>query len=81
MRRRSKQMPPTKIETGTEVTRMVAGTIPSKLLVTKIEDGLIYCGPWKFCAETGAEVDEELDWGPPPLATGSFLQEVVKGPN
>ena len=31
------------------------------------------CGPYKFDRITGAEVDEELGWGAPPLMTGSFI--------
>ena len=62
-----------KYEVGDVVTRMLAGTVPMQLKVTKIEGDLITCGWWTFDAETGAEIDEDLDWGPPPLRTGSYL--------
>jgi len=45
-----------------------------RLTITEIKDGLIYCGPWTFDESTGAEVDEYLEWGPPPLMTGSFIE-------
>jgi hypothetical protein len=53
---------------------MLGGDIPMKIEVTGITDSLIHCGPWTFCRHTGAEVDEYLDWGPPPLWTGSFIR-------
>jgi len=49
-----------------------------KLRVTRVTDKRIICGSWKFCKRTGAEIDEDLDWGPPPLATGSYLLEITK---
>jgi hypothetical protein len=63
---------------GTVVTRMLAGTIPMKLEVTQVDDNVIYCGKkgigYKFDRLTGAEVDEELEWGPEFGVTGSFLK-------
>lgn len=73
-------MPPKKIEVGDTVHRMM-GSFPMPLKVTEVTDHVIYCGSWRFCARTGAEIDEELDWGPPPRQTGSYLREVVKGSN
>jgi len=55
------------------VTRMLAGTIPMELTVTELTDDIITCGAWTFCRHTGAEIDEDLGWGPPPLRTGSYL--------
>jgi len=64
------------IEVGQEVTRLLAGTIPMQLKVTQLTDDRIYCGDYTFDRATGAEIDEELGWGPPPEyeITGSFIQ-------
>lgn len=60
---------------GDKVVRIVAGRHTMLLQVTAVTEQLIFCGPWKFDKRTGAEVDEDLDWGPPPLATGSYLEK------
>ena len=44
-----------------------------KLQVSDITDQLITWSAWQFDRATGAEIDEELGWGPPPLITGSYL--------
>jgi hypothetical protein len=63
------------IKVGDVVTRMLAGTIPLELLVTEVTDTKIICGGgWEFDKATGAEIDDFLNWGPPPLMTGSFLK-------
>lgn len=59
------------VKEGDTVTRMICGTMPMKLKVTKVDDKLIHCGDWTFDRVTGAEVDEDLGWGP--TATGSVL--------
>lgn len=61
------------IKVGDFVIRMLAGTIPMSLKVTELTDQIITCGDWTFDRVTGAEIDEDLDWGPPPKMTGSFL--------
>ena len=65
---------------GDIVTRLLAGTIPMELRVTAVDARFIYCGPagsgWKFDRASGAEVDEELGWGPQFGATGSYLSAV-----
>lgn len=63
------------VKAGDKVTRLLAGSIPMELQVVSVDDRLIHCGPfgWTFCRDTGAEVDECLGWGAPPLQTGSFL--------
>lgn len=59
---------------GDYVTRMLAGTIPMELHVIEVTNDLIICaGGWKFDRKTGAEVDEDLNWGPPPKHTGSYI--------
>lgn len=59
---------------GDTVTRMLAGTIPIKLIITGLTDDRIICGDWEFDRASGAEIDELLNWGPPPKMTGSFLK-------
>jgi hypothetical protein len=61
------------IKVGDTVTRMLAGTIPCQLTVTEITDDRIICGGWEFDKRTGAEIDDDLGWGPPPKITGSFI--------
>jgi len=63
------------LKVGDEVTRMLAGVLPMKLKITKIENGLIYCGNWTFDLETGMEEDECLHFGRKYGFTGSFLVE------
>lgn len=59
------------VKEGDVVTRMICGTMPMEMKVTKVDDRLIHCGAWTFDRITGAEVDEDLGWGP--VATGSVL--------
>jgi len=61
-----------KLNVGEFVTRNMAG-IDMELKISAIDDKYIHCGLWKFCKFTGAEVDEDLNWGPPPQHTGSFI--------
>lgn len=67
------------VRAGDRVTRILAG-IKMNLLVTRVTPELIICGGdetdhegWWFDPKTGAEIDEELGWGPPPKKTGSYL--------
>jgi hypothetical protein len=70
------------IEVGDRVTRLLAGTVPMKLIVGKVDDTLIYTATpdgvvnidegWKFRRDNGAEVDEELGWDGI-KTTGSYL--------
>ena len=64
------------LNVGDVVTRMLGGTIPMKLSVSAITDRIITCSAWQFDRVTGAEIDEVLGWGPPPLMTGSYLESV-----
>lgn len=61
------------VQTGDRVTRILGGS-PMELTVTSVEGGVITCGPWTFDQKTGAEIDDEIGWGPPPRATGSYLR-------
>jgi hypothetical protein len=64
------------VKEGDTVVRMLGGTIPMELKVTKIHEGLIHCGSWTFDQETGVEEDAHLGWGRGFGVTGSFLTEV-----
>lgn len=77
-RKRKKNRVPdfTHIEVGDTVKRMLAGKIPMDLKVTEItEDLIVTGGGWTFDRRTGAEVDEDLQWGPKYGVTGSYLVE------
>lgn len=63
------------LEVGDTVTRMLGGTIPMPLRVSEVTRTMIICGPWVFDRHTGAEIDDDLDWGPPPKMTGSYICE------
>lgn len=67
------------IKEGDKVTRMLAGKIPMKLKVTKVDDRLIHCGAWTFSRITGGEIDEDLGWAED-THTGSYLIEPGKEP-
>ena len=43
------------------------------LTVTEVTRDKIICGDWEFDKTTGAEIDDVLDWGPPPKPTGSYI--------
>lgn len=72
------------LKVGDRVTRLLAETALMELVVTKVDDELIYCGVpgtpmmnpehgWTFDRKTGYEVDEDLSWGPGHGITGSRL--------
>jgi hypothetical protein len=75
------------VTVGGKVIRMLAGTIPMPMTVTDVkddrivctvmtDDGVPFCDHWEFDKVTGAEIDDFLNWGPPPKMTGSYI---VKG--
>lgn len=66
------------MKVGDTVIRTVAGTMEMPLKVTELTDDIIVCGSWNFDRATGAEIDDDLNWGPPPKHTGSFLKEIVE---
>lgn len=61
------------MQVGDTVTRMLAGVVPMPLKVTELTETLIVCGAYTFDRATGAEIDEELGWGPAYGQTGSML--------
>jgi len=64
-----------RVTPGDTVLRLIGGEVPMHLLVDAVSEDQIHCGPWAFCRKTGAEIDEELGWGPAYGHTGSFLVE------
>lgn len=61
------------LKIGDRVTRLLAGTIPQPLRVVEVREDRIVCGGgWEFDRETGAEIDDDLGWGP--HFTGSYLR-------
>lgn len=62
------------VRVGDHVMRMLAGRIPMPLKVTAMTADRIICGEWQFDRETGAEIDDDLGWGPPPRVTGSYIE-------
>jgi hypothetical protein len=65
---------------GEYVVRNMAG-IPMALRVTSVTDDRIYCGEpgvgWSFDRKTGAEVDEDLQWGPQFGVSGSCIVGIL----
>ena len=60
------------VAVGDVITRVMAETVRMQLRVTSVDDTLIHCGLWTFDRDTGAEVDEDLGWGPDTY-TGSVI--------
>lgn len=68
------------LKVGDKITRLMAG-IPIPLTIWKIENGVIFTenniitkeAGWRFDAETGAEIDEDLGWDGKTV-TGSYIQ-------
>jgi hypothetical protein len=70
------------IKVGDVVTRMLAGSIPLKVIVGQIKDGIIKVGSedgeisweegWSFKQTTLCEIDEDLGWDGETV-TGSYL--------
>ena len=77
---------PVNLKAGDLVTRMMGGEIPFAFKVIRVTDTEIHCIPegyknfpdyWRFDKETGAEIDDDLNWGPPPKVTGSFITRKI----
>jgi hypothetical protein len=77
------------VKVGDHVLRKFSGSrdfesgATMELIVTEVDDELIYCGPkgigWSFDRATGAEVDHDLRWGPIYGMTGTFLVGFADG--
>jgi hypothetical protein len=61
------------LKVGDPVHRFL-GPIPMPLQVSRVTETRIHCGPWEFDRATGAEIDEDLGWGP--ALTGSYIRPV-----
>lgn len=66
------------LQKGDIAVRWMSNIHPQELKVTHIDEDLntIHCGPWTFCRDTGAEIDEDLRWGQ--QGTGSVLRLKVE---
>ncbi len=62
------------LRAGDRVLRTFGSHPAMTLTTTEVGGGLIRCGPWTFDRETGAEVDEDLQWGPAFGRTGSYIE-------
>ena len=61
------------VKAGDTVIRNLAG-IEMPMQVTEVTGDRIKCGGWEFCRLTGAEIDDDLGWGPQAGHTGSFIK-------
>lgn len=69
------------IEVGDEVMRDMC-SIREWWKVTEVTDETFTVGlGWMFDKKTGAEIDDDLHWGPKYGRTGSFAVEVRKATN
>ena len=78
------------LKVGDKVTRSLAGVVDMSMIVKEVTPELLVCDVdqepspitdgkyWTFDRLTGAEVDEELGWGPATGVTGSVLKESVQ---
>ena len=72
------------VHVGDTLTRMLGGTIPMQLKVTRESEKFVYCATpdgadeWTFERDSGVEYDPELRWGSQFGATGSFVTEIEK---
>lgn len=62
------------LKLGDQVHRML-GPVPMLLKVTGLTPDRVTCGLWEFDRQTGAEIDEELGWGPE--ETGSWIRSIT----
>jgi hypothetical protein len=64
---------------GDTVIRWLARELAMELRVTEVTENRILCGApgsgYLFDRATGAEIDDDLGWGPPPKMTGSYIVE------
>ena len=60
-----------KIKKDDVIERMLAFTIPTYLIVTKVTDDRIITGWWEFDRDTGIEIDEDIP------ASVSYIRRVM----
>lgn len=69
------------LKAGDRVDRWFSDRGPAMTLtVTEVDDALVHCGPWHFDRASGAEVDEDLGWGPASGVTGSYITPATPRP-
>ena len=66
------------IKVDDRVQRSLAGVVSQILHVTEVTENRIICGWWTFDKQTGAEIDDDLEWGPSYGHTGSFLIGLIE---
>lgn len=79
------------VKPGDKLLRLISSArIPSEVIVTKVDDDLIYAGVtshpvtldpeqgWTFDRATGIEVDELLGFGPKYGISGSWISRVLE---
>jgi hypothetical protein len=59
------------LKPGDSVHRNLGGSL-MRLKVSEVTRDRVICGAWEFDRRTGAEIDEELGWGP--QGTGSWIR-------
>ena len=64
------------VNVGDKVIRNLAG-IELEFEVTDMRDGRIICGPWEFDQKTGAEIDDDLGWGPNGTGSCIYVKDVT----
>lgn len=79
------------LKPGDRVLRIIGQVYPMKMIVVTVDDNYVHCNAdngkgggalppgvelWKFDRDTGAEEDEQLEWGVKFGATGSQLKEM-----
>ncbi len=70
------------VKAGDKVGRTLGYLKPMELTVSKVEDGVIYAGmagvddKWMFDANTGWEIDLELESGPEYGTTVSYISSI-----
>lgn len=72
------------MKVGDKLIRLLGGQIPMPVIVGEVnedtfkvgsEDGTVpWQDGWTFCKKTGAEIDDDLNWGPKYGKTGSFIK-------
>lgn len=78
------------LKPGDRAVRMLAGVVACDVEVVRVEHLRLTVRPaeaaererfpgaeWDFCRGTGAEIDEELGWGPETGITGSYLTRML----
>ena len=72
------------VHVGDTLTRMLGGTVPMQLRVTRESEKFVYCATpdgtdeWTFERDSGVEYDPGLRWGTEFGATGSFITEIKR---